>query len=424
MDDKLRSGIRRQLEGLAQTLVRADDQKAAVGLVETCAALLRTYEKINAAKPVKGDALEDVIDAFRGISRYVKSFADQLRVDDAEAAEQVAPAGAADLLTTAQDEYRRILKKRDQFLLDLEAQRAKNQAVLRELMQLKDDYANACAQHRRMEEELESFYPDGYNEQLRQNALLNSQLEQAGKQMDEAQQEHARLTNQLNEIKERISRLEGQISEIPEETRVLGAEFVEQEQFLERLRRAEEEFTPERREALEEEIAQTEERNAGLERAVRELENTRNSLKDVNIQLDSEQHRLQTDVLERINACLTGLKEAAGLHKEDIDSIRKTADELRGQLDICEQMRRDYAEWLEADMNPMETIRSVLSRHDPLDAELSKALDPTKDGRIRELNSSVRKELEEMDVLLRECFAAAGRDRSVISNKVRNVRKA
>ena len=408
MDDKMRSGIRRQLEGLARMMLTADDQEAAVGLAETCAALLRTYEKINGAGNLKGDDLEDATDAFRGISRSVRNFADRLHATD----------------DTARMENERMQREISQVQKDLDSQSTDNTAMLKKLMQLKDDYANACARYRRMQEEMDSFYPEAYNSQMEQNRILNGQLEDAQRLMDSAQQEHARLANELDEIKVRISRVNEQIDELPEEIRSLGDEFESRERHLDRLRRAEEEFTPERMAALEDEIAHLENRNAVLEQAVRELKNTRSNLSDTHVQLESEQQRLQSEVLERINACLSGLRDAAGLEKEKVDNIRNEADDLRAQLEECERLRREYAAWLEADESPIETVRAILSRRDPLDAELDRTLDPTKNGRLNELAGSVKQELEEMDRLLKECFAAAGRDRSVISGKVRSIRKA
>lgn len=300
-------------------------------------------------------------------------------------------------------------------------QLADNESLRDDLRRKKEDYTDACSQHRRLKDELDAFYPIKFEQQLAENENLEKELILRTGQMDQAQERHSALTRQLEERRARLSQLELALEALPEDIRQLGEACVGKERYLERLRNAQQEFSPEWQDDLQREIDILQPEVQMLEDAVRALKNTRNNLKEAQTVLDRDRHRLGTDLLERINTGLAELDNISLEHREALEEVAQRVDKLEKNLDRCAELRLRYAAWWDADRTPLDTIQGILGRGDPLDKGLSSSLDPGKSRRISDLNSRVKIALEEMDSILALCFQAMQQDGRAVSGKISRI---
>ena len=422
MDKNILNGTQRQLKQLFQDLESADDVTAAKRLTETSAALLRLLKKLNVDfTAFEEDDFNDMVASYMGISQAVSSFAGQIRSRDAAEAERYAQAGGSEAFTRALDEGRRLRAEAIQLADDLNRQIAENEAMREDLRQKKGDYADICSRYRRLRDELDAFYPHKFNQQLADNADLEKELALRTDQMRQAQERHGTLTQQLEEEHARLSQLNEALEALPADIRQLGAECVDKEQYLNRLRNAQQEFSPERQRELQNEIDSLQSEVQELEDAIRALKHTLNNLKETHTVLDRDRQHLETDLMERINTGLTELDNISLEHKERLEEVARKADELAENLNKCAELRWHYAAWWDADRTPLETMQGILGRSDPLDEGLSSSLDPAKSRRLSDLNSRVEAALKEMDSILALCFQAMQQDGKAVSGKISRI---
>ena len=196
---------------------------------------------------------------------------------------------------------------------------------------------------------------------------------------------------------------------------------MDKEQYLNRLRNAQQEFSPERQRELQNEIDSLQSEVQELEDAIRALKHTLNNLKETHTVLDRDRQHLETDLMERINTGLTELDNISLEHKERLEEVARKADELAENLNKCAELRWHYAAWWDADRTPLETMQGILGRSDPLDEGLSSSLDPAKSRRLSDLNSRVEAALKEMDSILALCFQAMQQDGKAVSGKISRI---
>lgn len=424
MDKNVLNGTQRQLKQLFQDLEAADDFTAAKRLTETSAALLRLLKKLNVDFTALGeDDFDDMLAAYTGISQAVSSFAGQIRSRDAAEAERYAQAGGSEALTRALDEGRRLRAEAVQLANDLNLQIEENEAMQEDLRQKKGDYADLCSKYRRLRDELDAFYPHKFNQQLADNESLGRELVLRTDQMRQAQEQHGTLTHQLEEESARLSQLNEALETLPSDVRQLGEECVDKERYLERLRNAQQEFSPERQKEVQDAIDALQPEVQALEDAIRTLQNTLRNLKETHTEFDRERHTLETDLLDRINTCLEELNSVSLEHREALDEISRQADTLAEDLEKCAHLRQHHAWWWEADGTLLKMIEGIQGRGDPLDGGLSGSLDSAERRRLSELDSCIEKSLKEMDDILAPCVQAMQQDRNAIINKVSRIVK-
>ena len=422
MDKKTYRGIQRQLEQLFQEMADADNFTAAKLLTELCASLLRVSKKLDVdASNLDGDDFENITNSYIGIAQAVSSFAGQIRGRSSAEAERLVQTGGANALAQARTEGDRLRAEALQLKEDLDRQLADNEALSRNLGQKKGEYADSCSRHRRLQDELDAIYPHKLEQQSAENTRLEEELARRADQLQQAQERHGALAARLEETGTRLRQIEEALEAMPAELRQLGEACEEKERYLERLRNAEQEFSPQRQKEVQDEIDALQPEVQALEDAIRALRNTLSNLKEAHTELDRERHTLETDLLERINTCLEELNGISLAHRGELDEVSRQADHLEENLKQCADLRRRYAAWWDADRTPLEIIRGILGSGDPLDNGLSGSLDPAESRRLSDLDDRVKTALEEMDGILSLCFQAMQQDKDSISDKVSKI---
>ena len=422
MDKNALNGIQRQLEHLFQGMTDADDFTAAKLMTEICASLLRMSRKLDVdVDNLSGDDFEDMTDSYMGIAQAVSPFAGQIQGRGAAEAERFAQAGGAAALARARAEGDRLRAEALQLKEDLDRQLADNEVLRRNLGQKKGEYADSCSLYRRLQDELDAIYPHKLEQQCAETARLEEELALRADQLRQAQDRHGALTSRMEETSAHLRQVEEKLEALPAELRQLGETCEERERYLERLRNARQEFSPERQKEVQDEIDVLQPEVQALEDTIRALRNTLNNLKEAHTELDRERNTLETDLLDRINTCLEELNGVSIEHRKSLDEVSRRADILAGNLEKCAELRRSYAAWWDADRTPLETIEGILGRGDPLDGGLAGSLEPAKSRRLRDLDSRIKASLEEMDNILALCFQAMQQDKDSVFDKASRI---
>lgn len=415
MDQNTLGRIQRQLEYLFQGMADADDFTAAKLMIKLSASLLRMSQTMKVdIGSLDGGAFEEITELYEEIAQAVRSFARQLQVSNGAKAEQLVQAGGEDALKQARTEWERLSAEEARLKEELDRQSEENRALSQRLEEEKARYEDSCSRYKELQKKLAEFPPHELERQLEENTRLEEKLARRT-------EEYETLTSQLKEKSERLRRIEEELETLPEEVLRQGEEFEEKERYLARLKNAEEEFSPKRQKELQDEIDLLDPEVEALGETIQTLRSTLHNLNETYMELDRERQTLETDLLDRINTCLEELSGMSLEHREALEEVSRRADILEENLEKCAELRRRYAAWWEADRTPLETIRDILKRGDPLDEGLSDSLDPSRDSRLEELDSSIRGELEEMDRILAECFRAMQQDRDTVRSKTSRV---
>jgi hypothetical protein len=91
--------------------------------------------------------------------------------------------------------------------------------------------------------------------------------------------------------------------------------------------------------------------------------------------------------------------------------------ELEESLRTCNQQRRQYRAWFEADRTPLEALEQALGY--PESKNLRNTMNVAQCEGIHNAFERIRKELQDLDDTLRRCMEAYGKDEIALLDLVR-----
>ena len=403
MNDREKKRLSRQLVQQAKQLEQQDGAELSASLVTVCTALLR------AAWSPKAPALpEEAFDAlyarYLGLSQEAEGFF-QEAVRRFQG--RTAQAGALETLRAQAERLRGELDAAEAERRALKEQAVQNQA---RLDKVKKQLENAQDAHQALENLLKQYTPEKVEAQRAENEALAQRVGDSGARLRALQEERSRLKAELRQTEEALD-------QVPQENQVLLAQFEAQQALLERLRTAQETCTPERQQEMQREIDALGPVVEENQQAVQLLEHRLEDLKGQYVQYDRERQTLSTNVLEETQRSLTELQAALTGHEDRLGAIREQAEALSGRLAACQEARRQYRDWLEADRTPLEAMIEALGR--PEAEELRRTLDPGSVQTVRDLQNDLEERLRQLDEILDRCVQAVQTDRAAVDKRAR-----
>lgn len=279
-----------------------------------------------------------------------------------------------------------------------------------ELERVRKEQEEASAQYEHLQKQLAEFPPDRLDALKEANQRLTETCSQAQKEWDEEQKQN-------QELQSRLDALKAAFDAQPEEKRRLLEACDDAEQHLERLKNIADYYSPEVQEKLKQQIEETASRAEENRTNCEELEKRLEDLKNENSVYDEKRETLSTDLFQRLDRSMAGLKKALELHESRLQQVKQQADTFHERLKECRQMREQYADWLDADTTPLDALAAALDR--PEAETLRSTLDIGSLDSVKELRGRISRDLEQLDSILKNCAAAAQQDRDRINGLAR-----
>lgn len=412
MNQRNKKRLSRQLSAQAANLETLDGSALAVAIAESCRAMLQ------AALPEVG-TLQD------GQPEAKMLYADLAMMADLTAqllgrVQAAAGIDADDLKRQLTDTVLNTEKTRSSVtalrkeLADCQQQSQEMERQVAEtgaaLERARSEQAEAAAEYERLQQQMAAFPPDRLDAMKKANERLAEAYNQAQQEWKAEQEQNQALQSRLDELK---AAFDAQ----PEEKRRLLQACDEAEQRLERLKTIADQYSPEAQEKLKQQIEETASRAEENRTNCEELEKRLEDLKNEITVYDQNRETLTTDLFQRLDRSMAGLKKALEAHEQRLRQVKQQADIFRARLQECQQMRAQYADWLVADATPLDAMAAALDR--PEADTLRSTLDIGSLDRVKELRGRISGDLEELDAILRNCASAAQQDRDRVNGLAR-----
>ena len=244
--------------------------------------------------------------------------------------------------------------------------------------------------------------------QKAENTTLLTTVTTAKGELAQLNAERDELTGQRDNIAMEITQIQEEIAQIPQETVALRERYKELAGYLEELKTAEIECSPEQQALLRQEIESLTPVVEEYQVAADILRNRLRSLKGQKTQYDQERHQLSTNVIALVQEAMEDLKTQLQDQEAFLGETERTAQTLAQRLLNCQKKRAEYAHWLDTDETPLTAMMEIAGQ--PESEQLGKTLDIGQVTEIKTAFTQIRQQLERLDGVLGKCATAAQED--------------
>lgn len=415
MQEREKKKLGHQLEAQAKQLMTQDDETVLESMLTACGALLRAAGALSAELP--GTVSTSVYASYLSIAQRISDFCNSCQIPSAGQTAALDP----EALRTALEEVKTRQKQaaeRQEEADALERQRVELSADIQRLESELEEGRQELQKQRDVETGLRSLVEDFTKErqllqaqidaQKAENTTLLTTVTTAKGELAQLNAERDELTGQRDSIAMEITQIQEEIAQIPQETVALRERYKELAGYLEELKTAETECSPEQQALLRQEIESLTPVVEEYQVAADILRNRLSSLKGQKTQYDQERHQLSTNVIALVQEAMEDLKTQLQDQEEFLGETERTAQTLAQRLLNCQKKRAEYAHWLDTDETPLTAMMEIAGQ--PESEQLGKTLDIGQVTEIKTAFTQIRQQLEHLDGVLGKCATAAQED--------------
>lgn len=415
MQEREKKKLGHQLEAQAKQLMTQDDETVLESMLTACGALLRAAGALSAELP--GTVSTSVYASYLSIAQRISDFCNSCQIPSAGQTAALDP----EALRTALEEVKTRQKQaaeRQEEADALERQRVELSADIQRLESELEEGRQELQKQRDVETGLRSLVEDFTKErqllqaqidaQKAENTTLLTTVTTAKGELAQLNAERDELTGQRDSIAMEITQIQEEIAQIPQETVALRERYKELAGYLEELKTAEIECSPEQQALLRQEIESLTPVVEEYQVAADILRNRLSSLKGQKTQYDQERHQLSTNVIALVQEAMEDLKTQLQDQEEFLGETERTAQTLAQRLLNCQKKRAEYAHWLDTDETPLTAMMEIAGQ--PESEQLGKTLDIGQVTEIKTAFTQIRQQLERLDGVLGKCATAAQED--------------
>lgn len=415
MQEREKKKLGHQLEAQAKQLMTQDDETVLESMLTACGALLRAAGALSAELP--GTVSTSVYASYLSIAQRISDFCNSCQIPSAGQTAALDP----EALRTALEEVKTRQKQaaeRQEEADALERQRVELSADIQRLESELEEGRQELQKQRDVETGLRSLVEDFTKErqllqaqidaQKAENTTLLTTVTTAKGELAQLNAERDELTGQRDNIAMEITQIQEEIAQIPQETVALRERYKELAGYLEELKTAEIECSPEQQALLRQEIESLTPVVEEYQVAADILRNRLRSLKGQKTQYDQERHQLSTNVIALVQEAMEDLKTQLQDQEAFLGETERTAQTLAQRLLNCQKKRAEYAHWLDTDETPLTAMMEIAGQ--PESEQLGKTLDIGQVTEIKTAFTQIRQQLERLDGVLGKCATAAQED--------------
>lgn len=217
----------------------------------------------------------------------------------------------------------------------------------------------------------------------------------------------------IAETEKSIEELKKKIASLPNEQKIV-AEYDELKKQHVRLKNASRECSIEKRTQLRNDIAELEKKLKSGEDEKKKLEEMKEKLEKASTHYDNERLSFESDFIKLLIDRMDSLKMLMKTHADNLAGIEAEGKQILDGVAKCEQIRMDYAFMFETYNKCIEKMSDATG----MDYEnLRKTMDASKSERVEKLKKALEDGLKELEVIIKECREAVGKDQEIIIGK-------
>lgn len=406
----------RQLRALADAMSTMAEEDLLPTILDVCDGLLAQVEQRR--KPVSqlhGMELAQLMGGYQNLSAHVGRFAGELEQPLALEQTRQQLTDHMQALESHKQESAALTQALQELQAEAQQQRQRNQALEESVAQAQSALDTLRNFHASLVSMGQSCSPEVIEASKQENAALMEQINDRQQELKALQAQQQELDENLAELHQKIAGVQQTMDALPAEHARLLETYDEMQSRLARLRMARETCSPENQQALQEEIAALEPEVEAQKENMDQLENHYARLSGAKTELDRQNQRLQTNVLDLLVGSMEELNQLLSEHRETLEAIAGQAQTYQESLDVCRNLRSGYADWCGADRVQLDAMLLALDQRENL--ELSRTLDFRQQDKIRSLFDRVDESLKELDRILGACALAARKDQAEIERK-------
>lgn len=395
--------ISTQLNALGRAVPSLGDDEIYAGILDTCSGLVSVLRSNLSSVELDRDAVEELASCLDSLQSQMNGLA--------------TAAGNASCLTVSTDHVHRLetavkeaaeLTKKEQDAMNALPQLMQSNKLLEaQVQELEQRYTQQQTLNTSLHNKLEEFSEENRKTLEDKNTELLTTIA-------EKQQQFNALTNTQTEYTTKIASLDSDIANLPTEQQWV-AEFDKKTAYLERLKKAKVECSPEKQNDLQNEIYELEKTVLKLESDMDVLKKRFNELMSAKTSIETEKGAFETDFIEKLQTAMDDLKNIMTSHKASLNKLKDDAEALKTSIDECDVVYRNYQFMFNTTRNPLEAIAKASSVEY---ANLKKYLDINVSDRITELKNNIDRDLKELGSIIDECREATALDQKVLHRKI------
>lgn len=315
------------------------------------------------------------------------------------------------------DRIRKLEAERDRLSGELTSLQSSNMIAQTNLEKQKEQLLQAQQEKKRLEAELHRCSPAVIKQMEAENRRLAQEVSEAEQVSTDLEKMHANLDQRLQEQIAQNTILQDEIDQLPEADRRLVEDYEALLTQRDRILHAQEECSPERAQALQDEIDQLQPALDQLEKRYSAVQAVHAALQQAH-QLQLEENEAQEEgVFQIITDCLDRLEGNLGSTQEQLTAAQERAKHFRENLTDCEHRRRHYSSWLNADKPPLQALlhHELLSQSEY--RQLCATLSPEECESIGNLMRETEDNLRRLDQFLSICMSVASEDEYYTRNR-------
>jgi DNA repair exonuclease SbcCD ATPase subunit len=399
MEEGRKKQLRRQLEQQAAQLTQNSGSELSIALVNACAALLKAAAEESSVQSMDELDFDDLNEGYRALARSITAFGTQASQRLGGVQDPVLAQATEQNLQKLMDAGAELTKQQEALQQQIVTQEQENKRLSALVEQQKSQIENAENTNRALKDKMQEYAPERLAQLEATNAQLFNSVQQAHQTLEAITKTKEQHQQELDELKQQITALQAEINQMPEESKQLERFGSEQQNDL---RKQIDELTP-----------RLEQDQAEFEKLTEKL----TALQQANQELEEQEGTLESEALTQIEGVIRALRPQLEERREALEQIHTTVQELEESLRTCNQQRRQYRAWFEADRTPLEALEQALGY--PESKNLRNTMNVAQCEGIHNAFERIRKELQDLDDTLRRCMEAYGKDEIALLDLVR-----
>lgn len=414
MTEREKRNLKRQLQMQGEMIAaETDTGRLTLSLVATCNSLLKSV----GTESLNGLSKEEFDQLYAG---YLSVASQVIKFYGSTEQNQSIGSDRTVLLKKLETETNSIVnaQKEIEFSQEkLEALLKKNTELKKRAEQKKQELSQAKQIHNSLVEMEKECTLEMIKNQKEKNSELLSHITKNRSELENLREEEKRLSKETETLNQNILELSEKIKEVPEDNHKLLTQFEKQKEVLDRLLTAKSDCSEEKQQELQKQIEELSPAVEELQSNCEILKNRMETLTQKQIEYDKEKQKMSTNILQVINESLSELSQVMKEREAALQEVKKTADTLAENVETCDKMREEYADWFEAVQTPLESM--IVSLNRPEFTELKNTLNLKEIAVVKKLFEDIRHNLNELDGILEKCVAATRKDQKKLERRIR-----
>jgi chromosome segregation ATPase len=417
MEEGRKKQLRRQLEQQAAQLTQNSGSELSIALVNACAALLKAAAEESSVQSMDELDFDDLNEGYRALARSITAFGAQASKRLGGVQDPVLTQATEQNLQKLMDAGAELTKQQEALQQQIVTQEQENKRLSALVEQQKSQIENAENTNRALKDKMQEYAPERLAQLEATNAQLFNSVQQAHQTLEAITKTKEQHQQELDELEQQITALQAEIDQMPEESKQLAAEQKSLAAALDDLRHAEERFGSEQQNDLRKQIDELTPRLEQDQAEFEKLTEKLTALQQANQELEEQEGTLESEALTQIEGVIRALRPQLEERREALEQVHTTVQELEESLRTCNQQRRQYRAWFEADRTPLEALEQALGY--PESKNLRNTMNVAQCEGIHNAFERIRKELQDLDDTLRRCMEAYGKDEIALLDLVR-----